>query len=411
MHFDSIIASQNDINIFQTDSRILIKKRMIKFMSNNWKSPIKYSIEGSLNSRVIKAAIKNIERETCLEFEKVEKLSDTEEGIKFVKQNQCSSSLGKNNGTINTINLTISCSEFLGVVQHEIGHALGLIHKHQRDDRGNYVSIQKTNIINGYSDQFDDYDGNVLFNSLNITYEYGSAMHYERIAYSTNGKPTIVVKNIDAFNRMIGQNDGFTFSDYKLINLKHCKDTCYDKLDCKNGGYLNSKSCFYCICPRGYDGNKCQYFKPFIQNCINNTLAAEKNPKLLYAEGQKKCNYHIKSSNGTKIVLILHESNTHNRTICSSNYGLEIKYFKDKGLTGLCLCGLYKNIKITSEENEAYLEYHGSKPNHYFYLSYLEIVENYTIKSQLCQNNHCYDIKHDKQPSLNDLIAKLLNQG
>uniref|UniRef100_A0A0N4Z8Y3 Metalloendopeptidase n=1 Tax=Parastrongyloides trichosuri TaxID=131310 RepID=A0A0N4Z8Y3_PARTI len=138
-----------------------------------------------LNIKKIKSAIKHIEEKTCLKFSEVQNLDDTDEGIKFVKKDQCSSSLGKQDNKVNIINLTSECSGISGVVQHEIGHALGLIHKHQRDDRDSYVSIWEANIMNGYSDQFDDYGSNVLFNSLNITYEYGSAMHYERIAYST----------------------------------------------------------------------------------------------------------------------------------------------------------------------------------------------------------------------------------
>uniref|UniRef100_A0A0N4ZAR9 Metalloendopeptidase n=1 Tax=Parastrongyloides trichosuri TaxID=131310 RepID=A0A0N4ZAR9_PARTI len=127
-----------------------------------------------LNNRIIRTTIKNIEKKTCFSFVEEKSLSDKEEGIKFVKKEQCSSSLGKQDNKVNIINLTYECSEIFGVVQHEIGHALGLIHKHQRDDRDSYVNIWEANIMNEYKDQINDYDGNVLFNSLNLTYEYGS---------------------------------------------------------------------------------------------------------------------------------------------------------------------------------------------------------------------------------------------
>uniref|UniRef100_A0A0N4ZKX5 Metalloendopeptidase n=1 Tax=Parastrongyloides trichosuri TaxID=131310 RepID=A0A0N4ZKX5_PARTI len=351
-------------NLYPANKK-LIKKRMIEYIGNNWKSPIKYKIEEGLDSKKIKVAIKRIEEKTCLKFNEDQTLSDTEQGIKFVKGNECGSALGKQNGNVNFINLTHYCSTILGVVQHEIGHALGLIHEHQREDRDDYVSIQKANIIDEHRKQIEDVEASATFNSLGIIYEYGSAMHYEIRGFSKNGQPTIVVKNIDAYNKMLGQNDGFTFADYKLLNLKHCSETCLDKRKCLNGGYLYSKSCFNCECPKGYDGEKCEFYKPLPGNCKKSSLTAQSNPQLLHAEGIRECNFNIKSENGTKIVLILHESNTYNRTICASNYGLEIKYFKDKGLTGLCLCGLYKNINITSEENDVYIEYHGSMEHHY----------------------------------------------
>uniref|UniRef100_A0A0N4Z8Y4 CUB domain-containing protein n=1 Tax=Parastrongyloides trichosuri TaxID=131310 RepID=A0A0N4Z8Y4_PARTI len=223
-------------------------------------------------------------------------------------------------------------------------------------------------------------------------------------------KPTIVVKNIDAYNSMLGQTESFTFTDYKLINLHHCKIECYNKMECRNGGYIAIKRCSQCICPRSYYGEKCQFFKPFFnKHCMTSSLTAKEHPQLLYEEGKKICNYHIKSESGTKILLILHESNTYNRTVCTSNYGLEIKYFEDKGLTGLCLCGLYKNIKITSEKNEVYLEYYGLNANHYFYLTYIKVCEDYSIKSKICQESSCFDIKPDVTEGIGDLVFRKPN--
>ncbi|RRI02311.1 hypothetical protein EH240_12655 [Mesorhizobium tamadayense] len=40
------------------------------------------------------------------------------------------------------------------VIQHEIGHAIGLMHEHQRPDRDNYVLILEDNILPGEESQF-----------------------------------------------------------------------------------------------------------------------------------------------------------------------------------------------------------------------------------------------------------------
>ena len=68
-----------------------------------------------------------------------------------------------------------------GTICHEIGHALGLIHEHQRSDRDSYVVILTNNIADGI--------GNFpkLTNSRNQgAYDFLSIMHYSRNSLSIN---------------------------------------------------------------------------------------------------------------------------------------------------------------------------------------------------------------------------------
>jgi parallel beta-helix repeat protein len=65
-------------------------------------------------------------------------------------------------------------------VCHEIGHALGLIHEHQRSDRDSYVTILTTNI-----NSFDLPNFTKLTDSQNQSaYDFLSIMHYARNALS-----------------------------------------------------------------------------------------------------------------------------------------------------------------------------------------------------------------------------------
>lgn len=67
------------------------------------------------------------------------------------------------------------------VICHEIGHALGAIHEHQRSDRDSYVTILTNNIQPGLEANFIR-----LGNSTNLgAYDFLSVMHYRRDAYST----------------------------------------------------------------------------------------------------------------------------------------------------------------------------------------------------------------------------------
>jgi len=69
----------------------------------------------------------------------------------------------------------------LGMVQHEMGHAVGLIHEHQRCDRDNYVISVVPKLCNGNisaapGSPFLDNDQLTLL----TTYDFDSVMHYSR---------------------------------------------------------------------------------------------------------------------------------------------------------------------------------------------------------------------------------------
>jgi hypothetical protein len=67
-----------------------------------------------------------------------------------------------------------------GTLTHELGHALGLVHEHQRSDRDSFVTILTQNIEPG-----DEFAFALLLDSNNVTsYDFLSTMHYSRNAFS-----------------------------------------------------------------------------------------------------------------------------------------------------------------------------------------------------------------------------------
>ena len=68
-------------------------------------------------------------------------------------------------------------------IVHESGHALGLIHEHQRSDRDTYVTINFSNVPGGAS------DGNFILiptSTNNGAYDFFSIMHYGRKTLAVN---------------------------------------------------------------------------------------------------------------------------------------------------------------------------------------------------------------------------------
>jgi hypothetical protein len=74
-------------------------------------------------------------------------------------------------------------------VSHELGHAIGLFHEHQRADRDSYVTIDFTNVRQNAEGNF-----NILSNlPLVGEYDFGSIMHYRRNEFAADTtRPSLI---------------------------------------------------------------------------------------------------------------------------------------------------------------------------------------------------------------------------
>jgi hypothetical protein len=76
-----------------------------------------------------------------------------------------------------------------GMVLHEVGHALGLIHEHSRRGRDGYVTVRWENVDPRAVSNFQRKGSRLDLDEL--TYNNASTMHYSAMAFSMNRHITI----------------------------------------------------------------------------------------------------------------------------------------------------------------------------------------------------------------------------
>lgn len=121
----------------------------------------------------------------------------------------CTSAAGMTGG-LQVINVPTQDSESLPCrIEHEIGHALGFKHEHQRSDRDNYVTIDMSNV-----ESIKAYNFWTVSDSAYIrvgSYDYDSIMHYGDTAMAANkDEPVFIPPPHNGYEKDIGAS---SFSD------------------------------------------------------------------------------------------------------------------------------------------------------------------------------------------------------
>ncbi len=112
------------------------------------------------------------------------------------------------------VRLGASCT--YGTILHEIGHALGLHHEHQRADAPFYVDVLKENIKDGEEEFLVPFTtgGTVAWGE----YNYRSIMHYSANAFSTDANLDTLVPILNIPDGLMGQRMELTRGDISAVN-------------------------------------------------------------------------------------------------------------------------------------------------------------------------------------------------
>lgn len=130
----------------------------------------------------------------------------------------CNAVLGNRGGGGQSINLAAGCGS-RGTHVHEILHALGRPHEHQRHDRDTFIEVLRPNIRLEHQKHFDKMSHH-RYMPPSSRYDYESVMHYQPYASSRNGKPTMRVRTPPApRSQPLGRTNSLTPLDVTVVDF------------------------------------------------------------------------------------------------------------------------------------------------------------------------------------------------
>ncbi|RMX49881.1 hypothetical protein pdam_00014405, partial [Pocillopora damicornis] len=203
------------------DVDISRKRAAVKPRNRLWpKGEVPYVISNGLSKKqnarkannAIIAGMNEWTGKTCIRFKRRTNEKDVKRG--------CLSNVGRVGGR-QIIDLGNRCWN-LGTVAHEIGHAIGFFHEQSRPDRDQFVTVLLKNVKPGMKGNFKKYRRSFV-DSLGISYDYESLMHYDDKAFSKNpklGLQTIITKD-KKYQNVIGQRIGLSSTDAEQANLMY----------------------------------------------------------------------------------------------------------------------------------------------------------------------------------------------
>jgi len=225
-----------------------------------WSSGVPYTIDTVFNSTVanlIRQSVQFWQDNTCITFH--ENAAGPHKII-FIQDQGCYSYIGRLSAATQQISIGIGC-EHLGIITHEIGHALGFFHGQSRYDRDTYVTV---NIANVAANQRHNYDKETPQTNDNygVLYDYGSVMHYADEDFAIDDKVKVLVAKDPDMQHTMGSRVQPSFDDVKVMN-SHYQCSCQQStIVCTRGGYPDPLNCNQCKCPWGFSGTYCDVRQP-----------------------------------------------------------------------------------------------------------------------------------------------------
>ncbi|XP_050095230.1 astacin-like [Anopheles aquasalis] len=178
---------------------------------------------------VIERSMEELQRQTCVRF--IPRNPQTKHYVHITNRHAgCFASLGRQeDNSQNILNLQTPGCLFGGTPVHELMHTLGFLHEVSRADRDEYIYIDRSALRPEYqTDSFfatnfgKDVDG--ITTTYNISYNYGSIMHYSKTAGSRDGRQQVLYNLTEYDKPDFGSNHAIP-SDIQAIKYRYCNGT------------------------------------------------------------------------------------------------------------------------------------------------------------------------------------------
>ena len=101
---------------------------------------------------------------------------------------------------------------------HELGHAIGFQHEHQRPDRDEYIKVKDANLVEGAKKNYKKIPA-LHLSDFGVGYDYASVMHYGKDAFAKKGLDAFeVLGDLPECLQDVGQRVTISSKDIELAN-------------------------------------------------------------------------------------------------------------------------------------------------------------------------------------------------
>ncbi|CAD6234720.1 GSCOCG00002067001-RA-CDS [Cotesia congregata] len=218
---------------------------------------IPYEFDSRVNGQqqqYIRQRMREWERSTCIQFVP-RNIKIHQNYVNFTSTESCKCCYLKTNIKI-YINLHDYCFE-KSTILHELGHAIGFLHEHNRPDRDKFIQVQYYHIHEKSLPQYIKYPNHGV-TTLGTSYDYYSVMHYVKNIVPIGPMADSVLKT---------ENSTPSDTDIATANLMYnccsCKTNFYEPSgafeqpnDDKNGKFSSFERCEWRI--RAAEGERIQ---------------------------------------------------------------------------------------------------------------------------------------------------------
>ncbi|KAH7731762.1 CBN-NAS-7 protein [Aphelenchoides avenae] len=216
----SVSTPLEEVNRNKPDIRTPYAKRQkrngVSRSAKLWPSArIPYAISPHYNTHeraLLAKAVKQYHDKSCIRF--VPRSPGEGDYLFIGKVDGCFSEVGRTSG-VQVLSLDNGCMEYPTII-HEMMHVVGFYHEHERWDRDEFIDIIWQNIDRGALDQFGKVDLSKT-SYYGQPYDYKSILHYDSLAFSKNGFPTMLPKTAGLAST-IGNAKDFSEIDLAKIN-------------------------------------------------------------------------------------------------------------------------------------------------------------------------------------------------